>query len=148
MERDGDLPIRVLIADDDPSIRRLLKLLLAEADGIVVAGEAGGGRQAVELIERLCPDVALIDCTMPDLDCLDVVALIRARCGDVGVVVLDTYGQRATELLEAGASAYLLKDAVQGRLMETIREVAGHRDAQVARGRPQFGAGTAKSDGE
>ena len=117
-------PIRVLIADNDPSIRRLVRLFLADANDVVVVGEAEGGREAVEMIERLRPDVALIDCAMPDLDCIEVVRLVKALAWDVGVVVLDTYGQRREEALTAGASAYLLKDATCGRLLETIRRAA------------------------
>ncbi len=83
-------PIRVLIADDDPSIRRVLKIFLTDADDMTVVGEAEGGREAAAMIERLCPDVALIDCTMADFDCVEVARLIEARGGGVGIVVLDT----------------------------------------------------------
>ncbi|KKL48463.1 hypothetical protein LCGC14_2325270 [marine sediment metagenome] len=116
--------IRVLIADDDRSIRRLLRMLLTDADGIVAIAEAENGEEAVEMTEQLRPDVVLVDSTMPRLDIVDAVRLIRAREANVGIVVLASYDQRAAEALEAGANAYILKDAEREALLETIRRVA------------------------
>lgn len=116
--------IRVLIADDDRSIRRLLRMLLTDADGIVAIAEAENGEEAVEMTEQLRPDVVLVDSTMPRLDIVDAVRLIRAREANVGIVVLASYDQRAAEALEAGANAYILKDAEREALLETIRRAA------------------------
>ncbi len=116
--------IRVLIADDDRSIRRLLRMLLTDADGIVAIAEAENGEEAVEMTEQLRPDVVLVDSTMPRLDIVDAVRLIRAREANVGIVVLASYDQRGAEALEAGANAYILKDAEREALLETIRRVA------------------------
>jgi DNA-binding NarL/FixJ family response regulator len=116
--------IRVLIADDDRSIRRLLRMLLTDADGIVAIAEAENGEEAVEMTEQLRPDVVLVDSIMPRLDIVDAVRLIRAREANVGIVVLASYDQRGAEALEAGANAYILKDAEREALLETIRRVA------------------------
>ena len=126
-------PIRVLIADDDPAVRRVLRIFLADTDDMTVIGEAEGGREAIEMIERFGPDVALIDCTMADLDCLEVARLIESRGGDVGIVVLDTYGDRALAAVEAGASAHLLKDVLRERLLETIRRAAKSPPGELSR---------------
>ena len=99
-------------------------MFLADAGDMIVVGEAECGREAAELIERLRPDVALIDCTMPDLDGTEVVRLAKALPGNVGLIVLDTFGQQGEEALAAGADAYLLKEALQERLLDTIRRAA------------------------
>ena len=129
----ADVTIRVLIADDDPAVRRVLKIFLADTGDMVVIGEAGSGREAMEMLERLSPDVALIDCTMADFDCVEAVRLMEARGDDVGIVVLDTYGARALAAVEAGASAYLLKEALRERLLETVRRSATSSSDKPAR---------------
>ena len=118
------MTIRILIADDDPAVRRVLKIFLADADDMTIIGEAQCGQEAAEMIERLRPDVALIDCTMPDLEGMAVVRLTEALPGNVGLVVLDTYGERALAAVEAGASAHRLQEALRERLLETIRRSA------------------------
>lgn len=99
-------------------------MLLTDADGIVAIAEAENGEEAVEMTEQLRPDVVLVDSTMPRLDIVDAVRLIRAREANVGIVVLASYDQRAAEALEAGANAYILKDAEREALLETIRRAA------------------------
>ena len=118
------MTIRVLIADDDPAVRRVVRIFLADADDMTVVGEAECGQDAVEMIERLRPDVALIDCAMPNLDCIEVARLVKSFPETVGLVVLDTYGRLAVEAHEASTSAYILKDALRKRLLDTIRQAA------------------------
>jgi DNA-binding NarL/FixJ family response regulator len=120
--------IQVLVADCNASVRRAVRIFLSDADDVTVAGEALCGREAVEMVDRLRPHVALIDCTMPDLDCIEVLKLLKALPTAIGVVVIDTYGHRAAEALEAGATAYLLKDDLQERLLDAIRRAADQPD--------------------
>ena len=127
------MTIRVFIADDDPAVRRVLTIFLADADDMTVIEEAGSGREAIEMIERFGPDVVLIDCRMADVDCLEVARLVEARGGDVGIVVLDTYGDRALEAAEAGASGHVLKDALRERLLEAIMGAATSSSDKPAR---------------
>lgn len=126
-------PIRVLIADDDPAVRRVLKVFLADAGDMTIIGEAECGREATEMIERLRPDVALLDCTMPDLEGMAVVRLAEGLPGNVGLVVLDTYGERALAAVEAGASARRLQEALRERLLETIRRSAKPSPGELSR---------------
>ena len=126
-------PIRVLVADDDPAVRRVLKVFLADAGDMTIVGEAECGREAAEMIERLRPDVALLDCTMPDLGGTEVVRLAEGLPGNVGLVVLDTYGDRALAAVEAGASARRLQEALRERLLETIRRAVTPSSDKPAR---------------
>lgn len=115
--------IRVLIADGDPAVRRVLQTYLADAGDMRVVGEAGSAREAIEMIERFNLDVALIDFGMAGLGCVEVAGSVEARGEGIGVVVLDTYRVRALELAEARVGG-LLKDAFRARLLETIMSAA------------------------
>jgi two-component system NarL family response regulator len=125
-------PIRVLVADCSASVRRAVRIFLSDADDVIVAGEALCGKEAVEMVDRLHPHVALVDCTMPDFDCIEILKLLKALPTATGVVVLDTYGRRSLEALEAGASAYLLKDDLQEHLLDAIRCAAKQPDGTGA----------------
>ena len=118
------MTIRVLIADDDPAVRQVVRIFLADAGDMTIVGEAECGREAAEMIERLRPDVALIDCAMPDLEGIGVVRMAEALPENVGLVVLDTYGERALEAAQSGASAHVVKDALRERLLDSIRRSA------------------------
>ena len=127
------MTIRVLVADDDPAVRRVVRIFLADAGDMTIIGEAECGQEAAEMIERLRPDVALIDCTMPDLDGIEVVRLAKALPGNVGLVVLDTYGERALEAAQSGASAHVPKDALRERLLDTIRQADSSSRGELSR---------------
>jgi DNA-binding NarL/FixJ family response regulator len=116
--------IQVLVADCNDSVRRAVRIFLSDADDVTVAGEATCGREVVEMAERLHPDIALIDCTMPDLDCVEILSSLKELPTAVSVIVLGTYRHGAVEASEAGASAYLLKDDLQERLLDAIRRSA------------------------
>jgi len=119
-------PIRVLLAEDHNVVREGLRLLLNAQPDIRVIGEATNGRQAVSLAREICPDVAVLDISMPDLDGLQAASLIRAECQQVQVLILtmhesDAYFFRA---VEAGAAGYLLKKAASEDLINAVRAVA------------------------
>jgi DNA-binding NarL/FixJ family response regulator len=129
--------ITVLLADDHPLVRTGLRTLLTSAPDIEVVGEAGNGREAVELGRTLCPDVVLMDLSMP---VLDGVAATRALLADhqAAVVVLTSFAEQpnVAEALAAGAVGYLLKDAEPRDLLAAVRAAAeGHAplDPRVAR---------------
>ncbi|MYS23342.1 two component transcriptional regulator, LuxR family [Streptomyces sp. DvalAA-14] len=105
--------IRVLIADDQRVVRDGLVLLIGMLDGIEVVGAASNGSEAVELAERLRPDVVLMDLNMPVLDGVAATALLRERLPDLPVLVLTTYADDDSVFpaLRAGARGYLTKDA-------------------------------------
>ena len=119
-------PIRVLLAEDHNVVREGLRLLLNAQPDIRVIGEATNGRQAVALARESCPDVAVLDISMPDLDGLQAASLIRVECPQTQVLILtmhesDAYFFRA---VEAGAAGYLLKKAASEELISAVRAVA------------------------
>jgi DNA-binding NarL/FixJ family response regulator len=119
-------PIRVLLAEDHNVVREGLRLLLNAQPDIRVIGEATNGRQAVALARENCPDVAVLDISMPDLDGLQAAGLIRAGCPQTQVLILtmhesDAYFFRA---VAAGAAGYLLKKAASEELISAVRAVA------------------------
>ncbi|SCK23910.1 two component transcriptional regulator, LuxR family [Streptomyces sp. WMMB 714] len=118
--------IRVLIADDQMMVREGLSVLLGSRPDIEVAGEAADGREAVEAVLALRPDVALLDVRMPVMSGLEATREIVARAPATKVLILTTYDldEYVYKALKAGAGGFLLKDAPVARLAEGVRAVA------------------------
>lgn len=118
--------IRLIIADDHPVVRTGLQGMLAGQPDLEVAGEATTGIEAVGLVERLRPDVVLMDLRMPEMDGVTAISEIKALRPEVHVLVLTTYDTDADILpaIEAGATGYLLKDAPREDLFRAIRAAA------------------------
>ncbi|WP_432013547.1 response regulator transcription factor [Streptomyces sp. HD1123-B1] len=118
--------IRVVVVDDHAVMRAGVVALLEGQDDIEIAGEAGDGRAALELVERCAPDVALIDLRMPVLDGVGTTAEIVARYPHTQVLILTTYDtdQDIERGVEAGAIGYLLKDTTREQLADAIRSAA------------------------
>ena len=118
-------PLRLLIVDDQPLIRRGLAMMLATEPGIEVVGQAADGLEAIELAERLRPDVVVMDLQMPRASGVVATREITARLPATRVVVLTTYDhdELVFEAIRAGAQAYLLKDATEAEVLETVRAV-------------------------
>jgi DNA-binding NarL/FixJ family response regulator len=117
--------IRVLVVDDHPVVRSGLVGLLGSEPDLEVVGEAGDGRQGVELAAALTPDVVLMDLRMPVLDGASATAEITAA-GTARVLVLTTYDTDGDILraVEAGATGYLLKDTPRDQLLAAVRAAA------------------------
>jgi DNA-binding NarL/FixJ family response regulator len=117
--------IRVLIADDHPVVRQGLRTFLDLQDDITVVGEAGDGAEAVELVEKLAPDVLLLDLKMPVLDGHG--ALERLTGSRTRVVVLTSVSDRGDvgPAMRAGASGFLYKDVDPNALVQAVRAVHG-----------------------
>jgi DNA-binding NarL/FixJ family response regulator len=137
---DPDAPgrIRVLLVDDHAVVRRGLLGFFELLDDIEVVGEAENGRQAVDQVAALHPDVVLMDLLMPIMDGIAATAEVKQRFPDVEVVALTSFieEERVTAALEAGATGYLLKDADADDVAIAVRRAhAGevHLDPQVAR---------------
>src|SRR5215472_7352687 len=120
----GDPPIRVLVADDQTLVREGLVTLLGLIPGIEVTGAARDGEEAVELAERLRPDVVLMDLRMPRLDGVEATRRLAASPG-VRVVVLTTYAddESVFAALQAGALGYLTKDSGAEEIARAVRTV-------------------------
>lgn len=118
-------PIRVLVADDHPVVRRGVVALLATEPGIAVVGEAAGGREAVEAVERLRPDVVLMDLVMPEGGGVEAIRRIAAERPEAKVLVLTSFASddQVLPALKAGARGYLLKDAGPEELIRAVRQV-------------------------
>ncbi|MBW4695819.1 MAG: response regulator transcription factor [Lyngbya sp. HA4199-MV5] len=118
-------PIRILLADDHPPLRKGLALILDNEDDMTIVAEAGNGREAVALFRQHQPDVALIDLRMPQLSGVETITAIRAEFPNARLIVLTTYDgdEDIYQGLRAGAMAYLLKDTGCDEIIETIRVV-------------------------
>lgn len=117
---------RVLVVDDDPLVRSALTLMLGGASDLDVVGEAGDGRQGVELARTLRPDVVLMDVRMPVLNGLEATRELHARPDPPRVVVLTTFDadEHVLGALAAGADGFLLKDTPPEEIVAAVRTVA------------------------
>ncbi|NGO80377.1 response regulator transcription factor [Streptomyces sp. YC504] len=126
--------IRVLLADDQVLLREGVRMILENADGMEVVGEAGDGAQAAAMAVALAPDVVLMDIRMPDVDGVEATRLIREAAPDgPKVLVLTTFDldEYVYAALRAGACGFILKDTLAPDLLSAIRAVA-RGDAMVA----------------
>ncbi len=128
--------IRIVIADDHPIVRDGLVAILERDPGIEVVGQAGGGQEAVALVEQLAPDVVLMDLRMPDGDGVAAITALRTQSPHTPrILVLTTYDtdQDIRRALSAGADGYLLKDTPRGELLEAIHQLAAGRPVLTPR---------------
>jgi two-component system LytT family response regulator len=119
--------LRVLLADDERPARSLLASMLRSFDDVEVVGEAKDGSEAVEMIERLRPDLALLDFQMPEIDGLGVVRLVRKNRLPM-VAFVTAYDQYAVQAFELNAVDYLLKPVEAWRLRETLNRAIDRLD--------------------
>jgi DNA-binding NarL/FixJ family response regulator len=119
------MPARILLADDHAIIRQGLCALLEKQPDIEVVGAAEDGRKALELAQKLAPDIVIMDISMPNLNGIDATRKIISEMGDVKVIALSIHSSRrfVTKMLKAGASAYILKECLFDELIEAIRTV-------------------------
>jgi len=126
VESRDDVPrIRVLVADDQALIRRGMTLMLSVESDIEVVGQASDGVEAIEMAERLRPDVVLMDLHMPRKGGVAATREITMSLPDTHILVLTTLDteEMVFEAVRAGAHAYLLKDASEDEVLETVRAV-------------------------
>jgi len=120
---------RILLADDHTIVRQGLRKLLEERPDWEVIAEAGDGREAVRLAEQDKPDVAILDVAMPLLNGIEATRQITKRAPGTRVLVLSMYADEAyvTQILQAGATGYLLKDSADVDLLKAVSEAAQGR---------------------
>lgn len=118
--------VRILVADDHDLIRRGVRTLAATQRGWRVVGEAVNGLEAVEKVEELRPDLAIVDITMPDLDGLEATRRIRQRVPETRVLILSMHEseQMVEQARMAGAQGYVLKSDLSNALLKAIHEVS------------------------
>lgn len=114
--------IRVVIADDHAIVRTGLRALIKSEPAMELIGEAAGGYEAIELVEKTMPDVLVLDLSMPDLDGIAVTKKIKARFPDLHILILTLHEDEALlkAALKAGARGYILKRAAETELIAAI----------------------------
>jgi len=127
--------IRVLIVDDHPVVRTGIRNMLDPAVGISVVGEASTGSEALQMIESLQPQVVLLDMKLPDMSGIEVIKQIYETKSKSRVLGLSSYDDREfiSQLLNYGASGYLLKEEVPEYIIDAVRGVAHGEAGWVSR---------------
>jgi DNA-binding NarL/FixJ family response regulator len=120
------MSIRILLADNERLLRQLLRNMLQEQPDMEVVGEAGDGREALELVRQLTPDIVIMDVTMPNLNGIDATRQINREFPKVKVTALSVHSNTmfVVDMLKAGALGYVLKDSLFDELAESIRTVS------------------------
>lgn len=120
------MTLRVVIADDQSLVRGGFRMILDARDDIEVVGEAGDGEEAVTLVERLDPDVVLMDVRMPGVGGIEATRRIVASGSGARVVIVTTYDvdEYVFSALGAGASGFMLKDIRPAELVDAVRVIA------------------------
>lgn len=119
-------PIKLLLADDHAVVRSGLRMLLEAQPDMEIVGEAESGREALQLVRQLRPDVVLMDVQMPDMNGIEATEAIKARHPETVILALTMYeeDQYFFEMLKAGASGYIPKRAAPDDLVSAIRAVS------------------------
>ena len=119
----------IVLADDHQVVRQGLQALLNAEPGYTIVGEAADGLKAVDLVERLAPDVLIVDLMMPGLNGLEVTRQVSQRAVRMRVVILSMHANEAyvLEALRNGAAAYVLKDSSAAELVHAVQEVTAGR---------------------
>ncbi|MBE0481455.1 MAG: response regulator transcription factor [Dehalococcoidia bacterium] len=129
-ETEGEQKVTtVVLADDHHIVRQGLKALLEAEPGFHVIGEAADGLEAVRIVERLQPDVLVLDLMMAGMNGLEVTRQVSKRSPKTGVVILSMYANEAyvIEALQVGAKSYVLKESTANELVRAVIEVAAGR---------------------
>lgn len=124
------LSISVFLADDHTVVRDGLRSLLEVQPDIIVIGDAANGREAVHQVVQCCPDVVIMDITMPELNGIEAVRKISQACPSARVIILSIHSttEHIFQALEAGARGYLLKESAGIEVINAVRAVyADHR---------------------
>ena len=118
--------LRILLADDHAMVRKGFRLILEAQPDMQIVGEAGNGREAVELAEKLHPDVVVMDVAMPELNGIEATRRLIGSAPRTRVLALSMHKDSVyvREILRAGARGYLLKDSVAADLVSAVRAVA------------------------
>ena len=128
-ETEESKEITIVLADDHKVVRQGLRAILEAEPAFHVIGEAGSGLEAVRLLERLKPDVLVLDLMIPEISGLEVTRQVRTRSPKTRVVILSMHRDKSyvLEALRNGAAGYVLKDSSAEELIKAIQEAAANR---------------------
>lgn len=131
-------PIRLLLVDDHPIVRRGLRMCLGQQSRIQIIGEAGDGREALNKARELKPDVILMDIDMPQMNGLAVTDLLRREMPEIKVLILSMYSNTdyVMRIIQCGARGFVLKEAPTEEVVQAIETVhtgGSHFSPEVAR---------------
>ena len=123
------MKVRILLADDHQIMREGLKALLGERSSVEVIAEAENGIEALAIARRERPDVIVMDIAMPDINGIEVTRQLKAELADIKIIALSMHSDRrfVSEILKAGAAAYVLKQAAFEDLEKAIKSVMLNR---------------------
>jgi two-component system response regulator NreC len=118
-------PIRLVLADDHEIFRDGLKLMLAKFNNIKLEGDATNGRELIKLVDEIKPDIVITDIKMPLMDGVEATKYITQHHKEIGVIALSMFDEISliVEMLEAGASGYLVKDCDKAEIKDAIEKV-------------------------
>ncbi len=130
----GEIPVRLLIADDHALVRQGLRGMLEREPDIEIVGEAHNGREAVDLCLTLGPNLVLMDVRMPEMDGLEATRAIKHERPEVGVLMVTMHDNQdyMLEAAKAGAAGYVLKDAPRDELIGAVRRIASPANPDTA----------------
>jgi two-component system response regulator NreC len=119
------MSIKIILAEDHKITREGLANMLKDQPGMEVVGEAGNGREAIQLAHEFAPDLVIMDVTMPGLNGIDATRIITSSSKNVRVIALSMYSDKqfVQGMMQAGASGYLLKDCAFDELVHAVRAV-------------------------
>ncbi len=120
------MPVNVLIVDDSPFMRAILKSIIIK-DDFKLAGEAGTGSEAAALYQQVRPDLVTMDIVMPDMDGIEAVKQIRGFDPEAKIIMVSAMGQQAMviDAIQAGARDFIIKPFQTPRVHEAIKRVLG-----------------------
>ncbi len=123
------MPIRVFLADDHAVVRDGLRFVLESQGDISVVGDAADGRLTVREVQRLRPDVVIMDIAMPEMNGIEATQQVRRTCPSTQVVILSMHAtaEHIFRALQAGARGYLLKESAGSEVVEAVRAVCASR---------------------
>lgn len=119
------MTIKIVVADDHVIIRAGLKTLIQSDSSLHIIGEASGGQEAISMVEKLQPDILVLDLSMPDIDGIVVTRQVHSNYPNVRILILTVHEDEALlrEVIKSGASGYILKHAAEKELVEAIKRI-------------------------